>query len=140
DLEIRHVGVPYSFAVAEAADRLAVHLDVGNDVNLREALDETAARFLDRRPIEFPEAAAEGDQLLITERLIADQHHCILLPRLNEPRESGLAERPEIDAPHLSAERSIGRDHVDPLRGTTFGGLCSRQRHLCLRSALPYRE
>src|SRR5207237_406006 len=72
-LEIRHVSVPHGFAVAEAADRLAVHLDVGNDVNLREALDETAARFLDRRPVEIPQATAEGAQLLITEPLIADQ-------------------------------------------------------------------
>ena len=84
-LEIRHVSVPHGFAVAEAADRLAVHLDVGNDVNLREALDETAARFLNWRPVEIPQATAEGDQFLITEPLIADQHNRILVPHLNEP-------------------------------------------------------
>ncbi len=74
-VEIRHVSVPYRFAVAQAANRLAVHLDIRNNVNLRQALDETAPRFLNRRPVEIPQAAAEGDQPPITDPLIADQHH-----------------------------------------------------------------
>ncbi len=64
-VEIRHVGVPHRFAVAQAADRLAVHLDVGDDVDLRQAFDETAAVLLDRRPVEIAEAAAERDQILV---------------------------------------------------------------------------
>ena len=67
-VEIGHVGVPHRFAVAEAADRLAVHLDVGDDVDLRQPLDEAAAGLLDRRPVEIAEAAAERDQVLVAER------------------------------------------------------------------------
>src|SRR5262245_41204936 len=139
-LEVRHVGVPYGFAVAEAANRLAVHLDVGNDVNFREPFDETAARFLDRRPVELPQATAEGDQLLITQPLIADQHHRILVPRLNVPHEAGLAKLAEIDAPYFGAERSTGRNDFYRLRGVAFGRRCSSQRHLCLQSAPLFRE
>src|SRR5947207_1963723 len=127
-------------AVSEAADRLAVHLDVGNDVNLREALDETAARFLNWRPVEIPQATAEGDQFLITEPLIADQHNRILVPHLNEPSKRSVAELREIDAPHFDAKRSTARDDFDRLRGVAFGRRCSGKRHLRLQSTPPFRE
>ena len=79
-IEIGHVGVPHRFAVAEAADRRAVHLDIGDDVDLRQALDETAAGLLDRGPVEIAKAAAEGDQLLVVERLPAEQQHRMGVP------------------------------------------------------------
>ena len=41
---------------------LAVHLDVGDDVDFRQAFDEAATVLLDRRPVEIAEAAAERDQ------------------------------------------------------------------------------
>src|SRR5262249_20857015 len=100
---------------------LAVHLDVRNDVNFRESFDETAARFLDRRPVKIPQATAEGDQLLITQPLIADQHHRILVPRLNEPRESGLAELAEINDLYFGDESATGRSDFDRLHGVALG-------------------
>src|SRR5207247_4699822 len=110
--------------------RFAVHFDVGYDVNLRQALDEPAACFLNGRPIEIPQAAAEGDQLLITEALVADQHDRMLVPRLQQPHKRGLAELPEIDAPHLGAERLPGRDQLDSSGSMAFRWLCNGQRHL----------
>src|SRR5260221_13908306 len=64
----------------------------------------------------------------------------MLVPRLNEPRNGGITEHPEIDPTNLGAERSTGRDHLNRLRGMAFRCRCSGQRHLCLQSALPYRE
>ena len=137
-VEIRHVGVPDRFAVAEAADRLAVHLDVGDDVDLRQALDEAAAGLLDRRPVEIAEAAAEGDQLLVAQRLAADQHHRMLVPGVHQASERRVVEVPEIDAPHLRAERCTRRDHVERARGATACGsrLCAQSHRFLLRSAL----
>jgi hypothetical protein len=53
--------MPYRFAIAEAADRLAAHLDVGYNVDFRQAFDETTTVLLDRRPVEIAKAAAECD-------------------------------------------------------------------------------
>ncbi len=64
-IEIGHVGMPDRLAGAEAADRLAVHHHVGDDVDFRQAFDEAPAGFLDRRPVEVAEAAAERDQVLV---------------------------------------------------------------------------
>ena len=51
-VEIRHVCVPHRFAVAQAADWLAVHFDVGDDVDFWQPLNETATGLLNRRPVE----------------------------------------------------------------------------------------
>ena len=95
-VEIRHVGVPHRFAVAEATDRFAVHFDVGYDVNLRQALDEPAACFLNGRPVEIPQAAAEGDQLLVTEALVQGLH-----------RQGNHHQRP-----HVAGQRGQGGGHA----------------------------
>ena len=44
--------MPDGFAGAEAADRLAVHGHVGNDVDFRQPFDEAPAGLLYRRPVE----------------------------------------------------------------------------------------
>ena len=67
--------MPHGFAIPQAADRLPVHLDVGDDVDLRQALDEPAAVLLDRCPIEVSETATECNQVLVTERLTANKQH-----------------------------------------------------------------
>jgi hypothetical protein len=46
--------MPNCFAVAQAANWLPIHLDVGDDVDFRHAVDKTAAGLLDRRPVEIP--------------------------------------------------------------------------------------
>src|SRR5262249_61805457 len=100
-------------AVAQAPDRLPVHLDVGDDIDLRQAFDEAPAVLLDRGPVEVPEAAAEGDQLLIAERLAAEQQHRMIVPGLDDALERGRVELAQIDAGHFGAERPAGRDHLN---------------------------
>jgi hypothetical protein len=100
-------------AVTQAADRLAVHLDVGHDVDFGHALDEAAAVLLDRRPVEVAEPAAECDQLVIVQRLAAHQKHRMRVPGTDHLRERGVVEIPEIDAPHLCAERPTSRNDLD---------------------------
>ena len=111
-VQIRHVGVPHRLAVAEAADRLAVHLDVGDDVDLRHALDEAAAVLLDRRPVEVAEPPAERDEVGIVERLAAKQQRGVAIP--------GLENLPEMRH-RSSVRRSPARISAPsaPLFGTT---------------------
>src|SRR5262249_40517899 len=99
--------------------------------------DEAAAGLLDRGPVEIPQAAAEGDQLLVAERLLADQHDRMLVPGLYQARERRLVEVPETDTPHLRAERSAGRDHFDrPGGGVALRFHCNGQRHRCLPASV----
>src|SRR4029077_7096180 len=93
-VEIGHVGVPHRFAVTEAADWLAIHLDVGDDINLRQPLDEPASSLLDGRPVKIAQAAAERDEALIAEPLIADQHHRMVMPSLYHAPERRFVEVP----------------------------------------------
>ena len=124
--------MPDRFAVAEATDGLAVHLDVGDDVNLRQALDEPAPGLLDGRPVEIAQAVAERDQFMVGEPLIAHQHHGVIVPGLHDARERRFVKTPEVDAPDFGAERGAGWDHLDRTGGTTFGCGCDTQRHRCL--------
>ena len=124
--------MPDRFAVAEATDGLAVHLDVGDDVNLRQALDEAAPGLLDGRPVEIAQAVAERDQFMIVEPLIANQHHGVIVPGLHDARERRFVKTPEVDAPDFGAERRAGWDHLDRTGGTALGCGCDTQRHRCL--------
>ncbi len=108
--------MPHRFAVAEAADRLAVHLDVGDDVDLRHPLDEAAAVLLDWGPVEVTEPAAERDQLLVAQRLTAEPHNGMLVPGLHHLHERGVVEVAEVDSPYLRAKRGTHRDHRDGRR------------------------
>ena len=85
--------MPNRLAIAEAADRLAVFDDIGDDVEFRHALDEPASGFLDGSKIEFAEAAAEGDQLSVGKLLAAKQQH-----RIIQPSE---VDRGEMSSPNL---------------------------------------
>src|ERR1700730_18567643 len=60
-VEIRHISVPYRFAIAEAAERLAAHLAGGPNGGFRQAFDETTTVLLDRRPVEIAKAVADCD-------------------------------------------------------------------------------
>src|SRR5258708_13803041 len=59
---------------------------------------------------------------------------------LNGPSNGGITEKPEIAPTNLGAGRPTGRGYLNRLRGMAFRCRCSGQRHLCLQSALPYRE
>src|SRR5262245_11480284 len=104
------------FAIAETADRLAVHLDVGDDVDLGQAFDEAAAILLNRRPVKFAEAAAERDQLLVAERLPTNEQHRMLVPSVYQPPEHSVVEISQIDAPYLGRQRCASRDYVECVR------------------------
>src|SRR3954453_10926546 len=104
-------------------------LTLGDDVNLRQALDEPAAGLLDGRPVEIAQAVAERDQFMIVEPLIANQHYGVIVPDLHDARERRFVKTPEVDAPDFGAERRAGWDHLDRTGGTAFGCGCDTQRH-----------
>ena len=105
--------MPYCFAVAEAPNRFAVHLDVGDNVDFRQTLDEPAAIFLDRRPVKIAEAAAECDQVLIAQRLPANQQYRMLVLGVHQLSERPVVEVSQINASHLGSERRAGRNHFE---------------------------
>jgi hypothetical protein len=105
--------MPDGFAGSQAADRFAVHHHIGHDIDLGQAFDEPAARFLHRRPVEIAEAAAEADQVLVAQRLAAHQDHLMLVPGALERGKLRLVERFQVDAPQLGAKRGAGRNDVD---------------------------
>jgi hypothetical protein len=103
--QVRHVGVPDGLAGAEAADGDAVFDHVRHDVDLGMPFDEPAAVFLDRRLIERPEPAAEGDQIGVAELLVAKQQHRVLEPGTINLRKGRVADRAEIDTTYFGAKR-----------------------------------
>jgi hypothetical protein len=111
-VEIRHVRVPYRFAVAQAADRFAVHLDVGDDPDLRQALDNIAASILDRRPVEITQPATKCYQLLIAQRLAGEKQHRVVVPSLHDACERDVFQVLKIDAFHSGAQRCAGGNYV----------------------------
>src|SRR5262245_52877246 len=108
--------MPYRVTVAEAPNRFAVHLDVGDNIDFRQTLDEPAAIFLDRRPVKIAEAAAECDQVLIAQRLLANQQYRMLVPGLDQSPERRVVEVPQINASHLASDPRPSRSHVERAR------------------------
>jgi solute carrier family 13 (sodium-dependent dicarboxylate transporter), member 2/3/5 len=106
--QVRHVGVPHGFTRTEAADRDAVFDDVRHDIDLGTAFDEASSVFLDGSLIECAEPAAEGNQLIIGQLLVAEQQHGVVEPRAINLRENRVADRTEIDTTNLGAKRCTG--------------------------------
>jgi len=77
--------------------------------------------FLDRRPVEIAEPAAECDQVGVAQHLVAEQHDGVVMPSLQDPLECGVVERPEVAAPHLGAQCRSGRNHVDRIGRAAAG-------------------
>ena len=67
--------MPNSLAGAEAPNRFAVYGNVRHDINLRQIRHKALAVFLHRRPIKIAEAVTKCEQVLIAERLVANQYH-----------------------------------------------------------------
>src|SRR5262249_27841531 len=99
----------------QAADGDAVFDDVRHDVDLGTALDEAPAVLLDGRLVERAETAAERDQIVVQEPLIADEQQGVIEPRLADRGERGLVEPAQIDAANLGAERGAGRNNLERL-------------------------
>jgi hypothetical protein len=108
-LPVGHIGVPHQRGIAETADRDAVIDHVGDDIDLRVAVDETPAVLLDRRRIEGAEAAIEGEQI-VAEALAAKQEHQVIEPGAMDRGEAGLVEFAQIDPVHLRRQRMAARD------------------------------
>ena len=104
--------MPHRFAVAQAADWLAVHLDVGDDVDFWQPLNETAAGLLNRRPVEITQPATKCYQLMVAQRLVAEKQHQMVAPSLHDARERDVFQVLKIDAFHRGAQRCAGRSYV----------------------------
>ena len=113
--QIRHVGVPHRFTGAEAANGDAVLDHVGDDVDLGTAFNESPAVLLDGGVIERAEAAAECDQVLVCEMLIAEQDDRVVEPRLVDGGKHALVDAAEIDAADVRAKRRAGRNNLEGL-------------------------
>jgi len=128
--QVRHVGVPHGLTGTEAADGDTVFDHVRDDVNLRMALDEPAAVFLDRRLIERSEPTAEGDQIGIAELLVAKQQHRVLEPCAIGLREHRVVYRPQIDIQYLRADGGRSWNNFQ----------CRAAGTLWIREHIPYRH
>ena len=102
--------MPNRLAVPEAADRLAVFQNVGDDVKFGHALDETAPGLLDGSKVEFAESAAEGDQLGIGQLLAAKQQDQVIQPGAADRGECRLAQLPQIYPANFSSESAARRN------------------------------
>ena len=105
--------MPHGLACAEAADRLAVHLHIRDDIDFREALDEAPAILLHWRPVEIAEAAAEGDQILVGQVLSADQQYGMSVEGAKHGGEGRVVQLPEIDIADLGSQRPVRRNNLD---------------------------
>ena len=77
------------------------------------SFDEPPAVFLDRRMVERAESTAEGDQVVVTELLVAKQHDRMVKPRAIDLRKHRVINRSEIDAADFRAECRSGRNNVE---------------------------
>src|SRR5947199_10795041 len=66
-------------------------------------------RFLHRRPIEVPEAAAEPDEVIVRELLAAKEHHEMIEPYAMDRCEIVRREVPQVHALDLRSQRFAGR-------------------------------
>ena len=72
--------MPDGFACSQAANWNAVFDHVGNDINLRMALDKAPPCLLDRRPVQRTKTPAERDQILIGQFLPPEQQDQMIDP------------------------------------------------------------
>ena len=85
------------------------------------AIDEAAAVLLDRRLVQRAEAAAEGKQRVVVERLVAKQQHKMLDPGAMDDGEVVIVDGAQVDAADFGAEGCAGRDDFDA--GADGGGV-----------------
>jgi sodium-dependent dicarboxylate transporter 2/3/5 len=111
--QVRHVRVPHGLAGTEAADGDAVFDDVRDDVDLRMTVYEPTAILLDGRVVERAESAAEGDQIVVSELLVAKQQDRVIEPRPIDLGEQGIVDRAEVNAADFCAECRSGRNNVE---------------------------
>jgi solute carrier family 13 (sodium-dependent dicarboxylate transporter), member 2/3/5 len=118
--QVRHIGVPYGLAGAEAADGDTVFDDVRHDIDLGVTFDKPAAILLDRGLIERPESTTEGDQVGVIELLVAKQQDRVVEPRAIDLREHRVIHRSEVDIADFRAECRRRRDDLRCRAARTF--------------------
>src|SRR5205823_7129188 len=96
-------------AGAEAADWLAVFDHIGHHIDLGLAFDKAPARLLYRGPVERAEAAAERDQIIVTEALPAEQQNEVIDPGAMNCIEFGSRNRAQIHSCDFRAQSRPGR-------------------------------
>src|SRR6185503_2042736 len=82
-------------------------------VDFRMPGDEPLAALLHRRLVEVAEPAAEGDQLLVGQRLIPEEQHLIIEPGAVNRCEGTIVDRAQVDALHFRAERGVHRPDAE---------------------------
>jgi hypothetical protein len=71
------------------------------------SFDEASSVFLDRSVVERAEVAAERDQLIVGQPLVAEQQHGVVEPRAINLLENRVVNRPKIDTADLRAKRAL---------------------------------
>ena len=116
-VEIAHVGMPDRLACAQGADWIAFGVEhVGHDVDVGIAGRADAAALLVGGRVELTEAATEGKEIIVAERLATQQDHRMIGPGAFDRREIGVAQASQIDVANLRAHRlchrAYGNGHV----------------------------
>src|SRR5690242_570930 len=97
--------MPDRLAIAEAAHGLPVHDDVRHDGEIRITGNPGLAFDVDRGLVELTETAAEREQLILGQILIAEAQDEVRHPRVEDRFECGVAERPgEIDTSDFGSD------------------------------------
>jgi hypothetical protein len=121
-LDVGHVGVPDRLAVAQAADRHAAFLDVGDHVHFRMVGEERPAERIGSGRIELAEIAAEGEHLRVGKLLAAKAQHEVLEPcRANLREHVGGDRLGEIETADLGAQRFTDFLNAKQVRGAPAG-------------------
>src|SRR3546814_17997158 len=123
--DLVQVGLPDRCGVAEAADRLAVLLDVGDDQHLRIAGHVQGPVLVGRRDIEHAEALAEGDELGVGDPLIAAHQHQMVEPGPVDRGEGSVVDLAAFDAAAFDAERVGNRHGLYRVDGYGDWGTCN---------------
>jgi len=105
--------VPHRLASPKTTNRYAVLYHVGHHVDLRISFHEAPSVLLDRRPVELTKPAAAGDQVLVSQRLPAEEQHQMFQPGAMNGREITRTEATQIDPADLRTKRASHRCYRD---------------------------
>src|SRR5205085_7421857 len=111
----------------EAAYGYAVFHDVRDHVDFRMPLDKAPPGLLHRSLVEIAEAAAEGDQIVVGQRLLPEEQHLMIEPRPVHESKRVVVELAQVETLDLRSERGArgpdGQEAAD-LRGHLCRAVC----------------
>ena len=94
------------------------------------ALHETAAGFLNRRPVEISKAAAKRDELVVGKLLAAKPDHQVIQPGAVDNGEVLAGDALQVYVLNIRPESRARRDDLD-FQATTVSKAQARIRVLC---------